>query len=163
MAYGNWGAWVFRNGEHMPQWEDQTPYREEDASAGYLQAFGGLQPDGTRDQSLSPQHAVLGGKEMRLCGYKSYPSLFHRLEPIDLTPFIVDDDDEWNRMYDGELDGYRFRAVQFDHNMVDLFLLEPDGAAWSSRCGYCYGSGHHDSPSDDAGWPDEWRVVGGGA
>lgn len=78
MAYGNYGAWVFRDGEHMPQWEDQTPYHEEDLVAGYHQAFG----VGTSDD-FPLCHAVLGGAEMRLCARKTYPHLYWRLEEVE--------------------------------------------------------------------------------
>lgn len=170
MAYGNWGAWVFKNGEHMSNWEDQTPYREEDTSGSYLQAFGaqvvGTDEEGRpvveRDPSLNPHHAVLGGKEMRLCGYKSSPALYYRLEEVDLATYLVEEAPEgtWDAwaVYQGEIAGYRFRAEQ-ESNFVELLLIEPDGTRWTSRCGYEYGAGHHDEPRDRASI--EWADPGG--
>ena len=52
MAYGNWGAFVYKNGERQPNWEDNTPYRETDLIAGYWQAFG-RKEDGERNQPTS--------------------------------------------------------------------------------------------------------------
>lgn len=149
MAYGNWGAWVFRNGELMEQWSDQTPYRESELAAGYLQAFG-------RREGLNPHHAVLGEKRVRLCGYKSSPSLFLDGEAVDLKPFVTNVYDTWTAQdgtvyedadeWAGEIEGYRFGATFNQENMIDLWLIEPDGTRWTSRCGYEYGAGHDDAP-----------------
>lgn len=155
MAYGNWGAWVFRNGVNMPNWEDQTPYEEESRESGYHQAFN-------MDGKLGVHHAVLGGNEVRLCGYKNYPALFVRMEAVDLDAYKTSDGDVWaDGTWEGEVAGYRFKAEQFNDNMIDLWLLEPDDTRWSARCGYCYGAGHDDrSPRDEAGaeWP--WTLKG---
>lgn len=40
MAYGNWGAFVYRNGERQTDREDQTPYSEQLTPAS-SPAFGG--------------------------------------------------------------------------------------------------------------------------
>jgi hypothetical protein len=159
MAYGNWGAWVYRNGVHMPTHEDQTPYREE-LEAGYFQAFRAL-PDGVGvklDETLNPHHAVLGSGRVRLCGYKSYPVLFLDGQPVDLDAYVVDRDDEGDTEWRGELEGYRFQAelADYDHrNKVDLLLVEPDGTRWTARSGYCIGSGWDDEPWDYTLWPKE--------
>ena len=143
MAYGNWGALVFKDGERMKNWEDQTPYREKEQEGGYYQVFGKCRDLG----QLDPHHAVLGDMGMRLCGYKSEPCLFHKGEAVSLEPFCKRhpgqspcDDAEW----EGEMDGYRFSARQYDGNMVDLELTQPDGSVWKSTCGYGYGAGHMD-------------------
>lgn len=145
MAYGNWGAWVFRDGEHMGNWEDQTPYGEEGMLAGYEQALS-RSSDADR---LNPHHAVLGGKEMRLCGYKDWAILYHHMKRVDMSPYLVEVAHLGERVFQGEIDGYRFRAEE-KGNRIDLLLIEPDGVTWRSRCGYVYGSGHDDEPSDDA-------------
>lgn len=130
MAYGNWGAFVYRNGERMRQWEDNTPYRESDLPSGYWQAF--VQPD----KNIGTHHAVLGEKRVRLCGYKCYPVLFIDGARIDEGQYA-----------DGiiVLDGERYKfSIDRDDNMVDLELTEPDGTEWTARCGYEYGAGHMD-------------------
>lgn len=170
MAYGNWGAFVHRNGERMPKWEDQTPYREGEYEPGYHQAFGianiGLAADGSaaitkldREKELGPHHAVLGEKRVRLCGYKCYARLYVDGVARELGEFAVAESDSPWTAKDGEvhhdykahagtlaLDGetYMFTAEQFDDNMIDLELVEPDGTKWTSRCGYCYGAGHQE-------------------
>lgn len=161
MAYGNWGAWVFRNGEHQPTHEDQTPYHEETMAPGYHQAFGIHQtadagfgsPVLSRDAMVDPHHAVLGGADMRLCGYKNWARLYHQGAEVELTPFKIGaDTTEWGTeqdVYEGEIDGYRFRADQHNGNMIDLLLVEPDGTRWTARCGYGYGAGIDDGEPRD--------------
>lgn len=151
MAYGNWGAFVYRNGERMREWEDQTPYQEQRLVPGYHQAFG-LLPDAQTgevakrtESDLRTHHAVLGQQRVRLCGYKCYAVLFidgKRVE--DLTPYeLPGDPDAYSKDINGEFEGYEFRA-EHEANFVALYLREPDGTVWTSRCGYEYGSGHMD-------------------
>ena len=152
-AYGNWGAWVFRNGERIPEWEDNTPYHETELIAGYWQAFG-------RNETVSPHHAVLGQQRMRLCGYKHEPTLFLDGKEVDMKQYVKEglwEHEEWEHngtthpaywsldgdegFIDGDIEGYHFTARTFNGNMIDLRLVEPDGTAWTSRCGYGYGAG----------------------
>jgi hypothetical protein len=152
MAYGNWGAFVYKNGERQTEWEDNTPYRENELIAGYWQAFG-RKEDGER---ISPHHAVLGKDRVRVCGHKAYFMLYlDGKEVEDTDQYLVsgyDTDEDTNEklydadkaLYQGEVEGYKFRAQMFDGNMIDLELIEPDGTCWQSRCGYAFG----------AGWPD---------
>ena len=161
MAYGNWGAWVFRNGTHMPTHEDQTPYKETEYTAGYGQVFGWLgdKLNETTDPDLGPHHAVLGAGRVRLCGYKNYPSAYLDGVAVALEPFKLDNGDtpgvdEWwtDDQYHGFIEGVEISAQQFDGNMLDLLLVEPDGTRWTSRCGYCYGAGHMDDDSTPIDW-----------
>ena len=87
MAYGNWGAFVYRNDERQESHEDNTPYKETEFTAGYWQAFL-IGKDGIRCH-----HAVCGDMDLRLCGYKCYPVLFNKGEEIPL-----------NQFFDGELE-----------------------------------------------------------
>lgn len=135
MAYGNWGAFVYKNGERMHDWEDATPYKEKEYESGYIQAF-------MRAKGRNPHHAVLGEKEVRLCGYKSFPVLFLNGKEIDLDDHEIFDSESYDKRYEGELNGYVFKARQYNGNMVDLELVEPDGTIWKSKCGYNFGSGH---------------------
>jgi len=121
MAYSNWGARVYRNNERHSNYEDES-----------------IIVDGKR---IGTYHAVLGGGNILLCGYKNYPVLFHinsesgELEKIDLTPFESCDGLE----HKGVIDGYKFSARQYDDNRIDLELEEPCGTIWTSTCGYGYG------------------------
>src|SRR2546421_5055013 len=140
MAYGNWGAFVYKNGERQPEWEDNTPYRETDLIAGYWQAFGRKEDGGI----ISPHHAVLGKDRVRVCAHKAYFMLYLDGKEIeDTDQYLVDTEGEFDddALHQGEIEGYKFRAQEFSGNMIDLELIEPDGAIWQSRCGYAFGSG----------------------
>ena len=150
MAYGNYGAMVFKNKERMRQWEDQTPYKEEEIEAGYQQAFG------RQETKLSPHHAVLGEGPVRLCGYKTMPILMKDGKVVDLIPYakkcgltiskFQDDGEEYidDDYYDleGEIDGYNFEIKADDH--LHLKLVCPNGDVWIGEVGYCWGSGWED-------------------
>ena len=143
MAYGNWGAFVRMNGERKKNHEDNTPYEENERKEGYYQAFN-------MSGKLGVHHASLGHQDMRLCGYKCWPVLFHKGEKIDIEKYrIINDEhpkvDEYDedRYYAGEIDGYTFNAEMRD-NFVELNLKEPNGDIWTSTCGYQYGAGHMD-------------------
>jgi hypothetical protein len=143
MAYGNWGAFVYKNGERQPNWEDNTPYRETNLTAGYWQAFG--RQEGP--EQISPHHAVLGKNRVRVCGHKNCFILYLDGKEIeDTDQYIVDTYENFDvdALHQGEIEGYKFRAKEFSGNMIDLELIEPDGTCWQSRCGYAFG----------AGWPD---------
>lgn len=171
MAYGNWGAEVYRNGERMEAWEDQTPYKEQDYEPGYAQSFGIAKlsealaavktgnaiPESAKlnRERERVHHAVLGEKEVRLCGHKSYALLYLRGDSIDLTPY-EQGDGVYESDISGEIEGeggtYRFRAASIEEpEAIALALLEPDGTLWRSHCGYMIGSGH-DEPAREPTW-----------
>ena len=155
MAYGNWGAYVHKNGERQTNREDNTPYQEDELQAGYWQAFGGNNEDGTKvgtKAKLHCTHASLGNGSFRLCGYKSYPVIYWEGDVVDNKPYQKGDNagtDEWE-WYDsdgieGELHGYKFKAYPSDSpEAVNLELIEPDGTKWTGKSGYCMGAGHDD-------------------
>lgn len=153
MAYGNWGAYVYKNGERQPKREDNTPYSEDELEPGYYQAFGGNDKDGKRlstGKNLYCCHAILGSGPIRLCGYKSYPILYWEGNKVDQKPYQKGEDagtDNWSWYnsdgIEGELNGYKFKAtLNNDQKAVLLQLIEPDGTEWTGKSGYCMGAGH---------------------
>lgn len=158
MSYGNWGAFVFRDGTRRTDKEDVAVFATDASSlpadarefADILTSHKIPDGNGSREQ----HHAVLGDEGLRLCGYKFMPSLWRfndgAPEQIDMQQFQVSDPegrkpvDGDDSSYKGSLDGYEFTADQYNDNMVDLWLKAPDGTEWSATCGYCYGAGHTD-------------------
>jgi len=155
MAYGNWGAFVYKNGERQKKREDNTPYSEDELEPGYYQAFGGNDENGKRlltGKELHCCHASLGSGRIRLCGYKSYPLLYWDGNTVDLTPYqkgVNAGTNKWE-WYDsdgieGELNGYKFSAYPSeDPESVFLELTEPDGTKWTGQSGYMIGAGFED-------------------
>lgn len=148
MAYGNWGAFVYRNGKRMRFHEDATPYKEHKVP-GYHQAFGlsaSFDNDGEvefyKDNELSAHHAVLGSDRVRLCGYKHLPYLYVDGEKVPLDQYVLKGEWPDDRTYEGMYEDYYFWAEEYNGNMLELVLIEPDGSHWRSTCGYMYGAGH---------------------
>lgn len=50
------------------------------------------------------------------------------------------DEDE----YSGEIVGHRLQARHLCGNLIDVELIEPDGAVWQARGGYHFGEGFED-------------------
>lgn len=159
MAYGNYGAFVYKNGVRMKAWEDQTPYQENVMEAGYWQAFVFLGED---SKGLRPHHAVLGEGDVRLCAYKDVPSLYVKGEKVNLVPFaeaagIVPERGEykgkpWASLpyadanpyeFEGEIAGYKFKVFSGE-NFVELSLICPNGDLWTGKSGFEYGAGWMD-------------------
>jgi len=134
MAYGNWGGRVYRNGKHMPNHEDQTPYREKELKSGYEQAF-------SKEEGCNPHHAVLGEKRVRLCGYKDYPVIYLDGEVYPKTGPTLRFEEE--RLYELKIEGYKFKITP-EENKINLELIEPDGTKWTGFSGYMIGSGHEE-------------------
>lgn len=152
LAYGNWGAFVYRDNERMRAHEDATPYHEHDLPPGYWQAFardatefGGVPLAAKPD----PHHAVLGSGSVRLCGYKSSAALYLNGERMSYDNFnssfrSADSDDDCVTWL-GEVDGHVFRADRIlgdGPERIELMLLEPSGARWTAVSGYQIGAGH---------------------
>jgi hypothetical protein len=142
MAYGNYGAFVFHCGSRYKNREDQTPYKENEAEAGYHQAFD------RNKTGLNPKHAVLGSGSVRLCAYKSVALLYLNGEEIDLNGYAVKDDDDWETRAKGEIDGYAFAVAEVDRHLY-LRLIEPDGSAWFAKAGFAYGDEYGHEEADD--------------
>lgn len=146
MAYGNWGAFAYKNGERYEDGEDTIPYRESDGISGFpLVLFA-------RDGNQMAHHAILGNGPIRWCAHKSSPILYingemladQELRKRYATNLLNEDNYLWETeetVYQGEIDGYQFRAKPFGGNMIDLELREPNGTIYTARSGYCYGSG----------------------
>lgn len=162
MAYSNWGAFVHKDGERRTDRENVAVFNDDEKDApSDARIFANIlknrakYPDGNPPWHEGSQHAVLGDGPVRLVGYMSHPSLYELTDDgevidVDLKPYRTRGDDEdygENTEYKGEYKGYWFAAHEFDGNMLDLELTEPDGATWASRCGYRFGARHMDDPA----------------
>ena len=180
MAYSNWGAFVYRDGERRKDKEDVGVFDTDEAAVPtYLRIWfnilkrrleqhkqwDDMSPEEREaDQVRHSHHAVLGDGRVRLCGYKNGPSLWmigddgtpHRVVLPDKPDDPAGCDDDFEVSGDLLVEGATWHWLfhQFDGTMIDLRLKEPTGTVWTSRCGYEYGAGWMD---DDAGkdWSHE--------
>lgn len=131
MAYGNWGAFVRKDGARSRAHEDAEAFPGTDIGMG-----------GTL-------HAVLGDGRVRLGGWKHHPVLVVDGAEVDLSPYAVPPQDDRDRLdgdgdYEGSVHGFLFTAAMYEGRMVDLGLAEPDGTVWTATCGFEYGAGWMD-------------------
>lgn len=141
MAYGNYGAFVYKDGSRQKNREDNTPYLEDELEAGYWQAFAG-----NNEKKLDCVHASLGSGRVRLCAYKNSPRLYldGKLLEIEKNSNTYLEDEIFQIEAEGEIEGYKFSISQYADNMIQLELVDPDGTKWTATCGYAYGAGHMD-------------------
>jgi len=153
MAYSNWGATVYRNNERRNDKEDVGVFDTDEAGIpSSMRIFANILKNREKGDDAwenHSHHAVLGDDAVRLCGYKAHPELWcikdGKVEKIEL-PEPNYDKDEWeleDQSGEVEIDEkvWKWKFYQYDGNMIDLFLTEPDGTVWNSTCGYCYGAG----------------------
>lgn len=157
MAYSNWGSKVFKDDVRRNDKEDVGVFDCDEAVypsgarifANILKGREKGYPEGEQPWHEHSHHAVLGDNEVRLCGYKSYPELWVMREG-KVEKFVLPepdyDKDEWelkDQTGEVEVDGKKWKwgFSQYDSNMIDLWLHEPDGSRWHSTCGYCFGAG----------------------
>jgi len=150
MAYGNWGAWIWLNDKHIPEREDQTPFKEDKLKAGYHQAF-------QRKEGTDPHHAVLGNGDVRLCLYKSTPILFLKGKKVKLQKYCKNwgkEDDYFeaehyphNTPLKGDIKGYTFTiSADYCGNEMIMTLKEPNGDIWKCEGGFTRGTSDDNSP-----------------
>lgn len=168
MAYGNWGAFVYKNGIRETNREDNIPYQEDSLEAGYWQLFR----DGRDKVKVDTHHASLGSGDFRLCGYKSIPIIFYNSKQIPLDKYYIPDEYSnkiekyenetltvplyWGDSFTvsfkelcGTIGGYKFRAIFKEApERVVLYVLEPDGTKWEGVSGFGLGKGHDKDDSN---------------
>lgn len=152
MAYSNWGAFVYCNGERRKDKEDVGVFdTDESVCPSGLRIWANIIknrekfPGEANPWYTHSHHAVLGDNEVRLCGYKDWVELWicrdGKPEKIELKENEDGDEVSDNIEVDGKIWLYLFDKGD---SMIDLELLEPDGTKWTATCGYQYGAGHMD-------------------
>lgn len=165
MAYSNWGAFVYKNGNRMKNKEDVGVFDEDekDLPSG-ARIFANLlknQKEGEQTPWYKhSHHAVLGDGLVRLCVYKCSPELWvlskDGPKQIEL-PDVCSNDGSMDRVSyylsrsdesipKEETGDYVYSISHYDGNMVEIELKCPNGDEWKTKAGYCYGAGHMDDP-----------------
>lgn len=133
MSSVDWSAFVYINGRLQPT---TNPY--------------------FRDPLYGSFTVCLGRQRVFVCGHKYQPYLFVGRSRVELHPYRTnhsylgndaDDRDEQHYEIILAVNGRRYfiEILQFDGNMLDLKLVEPDGVLWTARCGYQFGVDYPDT------------------
>ena len=126
MAYSNYGAFVYCNGNRRDDKEDCVLFAEMKANsfADYC-------------------HGVMGDGNIRVKCYKQYnPEIFERQEDgtIQQVEYPCEDCFDFDVRF--EYKGYKF-AFKAGEPCVAT-MIEPDGTSWECTYDYCYGAGWND-------------------
>ena len=152
MAYGNWGAFVYQDGNRRRDKEDVGVFdTDEGTCPSALRIFANIMKnrekfaEGKEPWYVHSHHAVLGDDAVRLCGYKGGPELWvcrdDVPENIELDEDVCADSSDSGEVKIGDKT-WEYSFETYDSNMVNLKLIEPDGTEWTATCGYLYGAGH---------------------
>jgi len=168
MAYGNWGAKVWRNGKPCPERCDVPVFRE--PIIGYdepgvqkfwtellrLKAEGKLAEG---DPRLHPFHCVLGDGPVRLVGYKNWGKLYiiDSEKPIRSDLGLGEEYECTKEEFEHEYKGKKYKIFaegREDPYRVLLRLEEPDGTVWHAVSGYTLGEGfdYWEEEAVEEGW-----------
>ena len=125
MAYGDYGAFVYCNGERRADHEDAVAF--------------GLKPDYFGDWLHHPHHGILGeGPIQVICHKQGLPEIYEQDADGTIKEIKYCDDNvdsfDYNRI-EFEYKGYKFEFTSYGPYMATM--TEPDGAVW--YCEYDYG------------------------
>ena len=153
MAYSDYGAYVYMNGERREDKEDvalfETPEETFDVPAEEVPSaariFMSLIHAGkigkVKTWITSIHHGIMGDGSIRvLCHKQHLPQVYELTEngikeinvPNDVEPF------DWGTV-EFEYKGYKFKFESGEPNIATM--IEPDGTEWRCEYDYWYGAG----------------------
>ena len=152
MAYSDYGAFVYKNGERRPDKEDVALFASDEETFGedsanissgariwvYL-----LHSHGREDSWIDHiHHGIMGDNNIRvLCHKQGLPQIYEATKDgIKEVQYIPDDADRYE--YDTikfEYNGYKFKFTSGKPYVAEM--TEPDGTQWKCEYDYQFGAG----------------------
>lgn len=154
MAYSDYGAFVFKNGDRRRDKEDVALFNSDEETFG--ESSENI-PSATRiwvylSKNINNtsylnyiHHGIMGDGDIRvMCHKTGLPRIYERIgENINEIKFAPDDTDHWNYPpIDYEYKGYKFRFDSCHPYVAEM--TEPDGTYWRCEYDYEYGAGFED-------------------
>ena len=153
MAYSDYGAFVYKNGERRRDKEDVALFKSDEETFGessenipsgariwvFLAKHGGGLP-----WTDCIHHGIMGDGDIRvMCHKTGFPRIYERIgediNDIDYHPMPDNfDAPEGSPIY-YEYKGYKFIFKVGEPNIAEM--IEPDGTYWRCEYGYLYGAG----------------------
>ena len=157
MAYSDYGAFVFCNGERRPDKEDAPLFATNEETFGeninnipsgariWLALLHLRQTNGAY---IPIAHGVMGDGLIRVKCYKQgLPDIYELTEDGTITTVAIDNDLIEDYFYYNHIH-YEYKGYTFDFYGADseyehyyAEMLEPDGTLWSCKYDYEYGAG----------------------
>ena len=160
MAYSDYGAFVYKNGERRRDKEDVALFKSDEETFG--ESSENI-PSGARiwtflfklqhDRQLGKlpwidyiHHGIMGDGDIRvMCHKQGLPQIYERTEEgIKEIKFAPDDTDHYDYPpINFEYKGYKFKFISgyvFGFPYV-AEMTEPDGTHWKCEYDYMYGAG----------------------
>lgn len=150
MAYSNWGAEVWCDGNAMHQNCDVTPQMviDNETYVHYLQHYIST-ADGAINELGNMYHAVVGDKDsgVLVCLYKAYPGpIFIIKDGTALFHKPWDSDFDWHEEMEANIELPNGIAISlngnFDPMRISCNFTDATGRKWSAVSGYLIGEGH---------------------
>lgn len=155
MAYSDYGAFVYCNGERRRDKEDVALFATDEETFG--ESSENI-PSGARiwaslihaansgetfsDWIKSIHHGIMGDGGIRvMCHKQGLPQIYEATEDgIDEIDFRKGDEDYWDyEPIDFEYKGYKFRFESGSPYFAEM--IEPDGTRWECTYDYEFGAG----------------------
>ena len=155
MAYSDYGAFVYRNGERRRDKEDVALFATDEETFG--ESSENI-PSGSRiwasilhsanSQGIYPDwiksihHGIMGDGSIRvMCHKQGLPQIYEATEDgIDEIDFRKGDEDYWDyEPIDFEYKGYKFHFESGSPYYAEM--IEPDGTRWECTYDYEFGAG----------------------
>lgn len=155
MAYNDYGAFVYKNGERRPDKEDVAVFASDEETFGFdskdVPSGGRIftfllnkHPDYDYDWVEHPHHGVMGDGDIRVACYKQgLPDIYEATsDGIKKIDYRREGMDLWD--YDivtFDYKGYRFEFSYCGAAPYVACMTEPDGTEWICKYDYAYGAG----------------------
>lgn len=136
MAYSDYGAFVFKNGEHREDKEDVAMFETPNETFGVPAEEIGKE----KSWITSIHHGIMGDGNIRVLCHKQHLPQVYELTEDGIEEINVPETEpfDWGTV-EFEYKGYKFKFISGEPNIA--IMIEPDGTEWRCEYDYWYGAG----------------------
>ena len=159
MAYSDYGAFVYKNGERRRDKEDVALFNSDEETFGEDSAnissgariWAYLYHRGSREDTWIDHihHGIMGDNSVRvLCHKQGLPQIYEATEDgIKEIPYIPEGTDHFNyNTVKFEYNGYKFKFTEGKPYVAEM--IEPDGTEWKCEYDYQFGAGFENNDEE---------------
>lgn len=152
MAYSDYGAFVYMNGERREDKEDVALFEEPEETFGvpaeevpsaariFMSLIQANKIGEEKTWLTHIHHGIMGDGNIRVLCHKQYLPQVYELTENGIEEISVPEEEsfEWG-VVEFEYKGYKFKFVSGEPNIATM--IEPDGTEWICKYDYWYGAG----------------------